>query len=100
MGIWTSFCVDRIDSKRATFGCGIIANFIQDNRVSVSDTNLLSSRLDYCGMTHDIIEVDFSHFLIFILDVIRRDASGFFAMNSTKLWTNESDTFVLPQHCE
>ena len=32
--------------------------------------------------------------------IVRRDASGFFAIDSTKLWTNESDTFVLPQHCE
>ena len=105
--------MDHIDSKRATFDCGIIANFIQDNWASALDTNLLSSQLDYYGTTHDIIEVGFRCFTIFILDVkwfktiyngpnatVRRDASGFFDIDSTKWWTNESDTFVLPQHCE
>ena len=31
---------------------------------------------------------------------IIRDASGFVAIDSTKLWTNKSDTFVLPKTCE
>ena len=63
------FCVDHIDSKRATLDCVIIANFIQDSRASASNTNLLSSQLDYCGTIHDIIEVGFRCFTIFILDV-------------------------------
>ena len=61
------FCVDRIDPKRATFDCANITNFVQDSQVSASDTNLLSSQLDYCGMIHDIIEVGFRCCAIFIL---------------------------------
>ena len=31
---------------------------------------------------------------------VKRDASGFFAIDFTKRWTNDSDTFVLLEQCE
>ena len=34
------------------------------------------------------------------LTSIRRDKSGLIQIDSTKLWTNQTETFVLPEHCE
>ena len=35
-----------------------------------------------------------------LLTSICRDKSGLIQIDSTKLWTNQTDTFVLPEHCE
>jgi len=32
--------------------------------------------------------------------ILQQNASGFFQIDSTKLWNDQSYTFVLPQHCE
>lgn len=71
------------------------------------------SNIEYCGRIQSILEVDFRSFQMFLLDVqwfkavtqgrnptIQRDASGFVAINSTRLWTNRTDTFVLAETCE
>ena len=66
--LWVYEChfhVDQIHLKRSTFDCSIIANFIQDSRASALDTNLLSSKLDYCGTIHDMIEVGVRRCTIF-----------------------------------
>ena len=60
-----------------------------------------------------MLEVELRKFSIFILDVnwfrtiyngpnaiVKRDTSGFFAIDSIKYWTNENDTFVLLEQCE
>lgn len=83
------------------------AKFKQDN---VDDNEM--GMLDYCGTIKDIINVGYRKFDMFIFDVkwfkvisqgplasIRRDKSGLI-QNSTKLWTNQTNTFVLPKHCE
>ena len=69
--------------------------------------------LDYCGTIQDIIKVGFRKFDMFIfyvkwfkvisegpLATVRRDRSGLVQVDSTKIWTNQKDTFVLPEHCE
>ena len=102
------FRVERIDKKRTTFDCGVKAKFKQDN---VDDNEM--GMLDYCGTIQDIIKVGYRKFDMFIFDVkwfkvisqgplasIRRDKSGLIQIDSTKLWTNQTDTFVLPEHCE
>ena len=105
--------MEKIDRRRTTFDCGAMANFLQDSRASANDTSNLTSMLDYCGTIQDIIKVGFRQFSMFIFDVqwfkvicngpnarVRRDPSGFFAIESTKLWMDVRDTFVLPQQCE
>jgi len=90
-----------------------MAYFSQDSQASARDLNLINVELDYVGNIINILKVKFRIFHFFILDVqwfkvvcrgpqaiVRRDASGFFQIDSTKLWTDQSDTFVLPQHCE
>lgn len=107
-GHMLTFFVEHIDLRRATFDCGVMAKCIQDSRARMSNTNLFSSQLDYCGTICNILEVDFRKTLILIFDskcfrtiyngpnaTIRRDASRFFARDYSKLWTNESDMFVL-----
>lgn len=84
------------------------AKFKQDN---VHNDEM--GMLDYCGAIQDIIKVGYRKFNMFIFDVkwfkvisqgpltsIRRDKSGLIQVDSTKLWTNQTDTFVLPEHCE
>ena len=107
------FRVEKIDKKWLNSDCGVMASFSQDSRASARDLNLINAELDYVGNIINILKVDFRIFHFFILDVkwfkvvcrgpqatVRRDASGFFQIDSTKLWTDQSDTFVLPQHCE
>lgn len=107
------FRTEHIDKNRNTYDCGVMANFTQESRSSTADTNLLFSQLDYCGTINDILEVGFRQFSFFIFDVkwfkvvcngpnatVRKDESGYFAIDSTRLWTDQSDTFVFPQQCE
>ena len=67
----------------------------------------------YVGTINDIMKVNFRAFHFFIFDtkcfkivcrgaqeIVRRDGSDFFPNVSTKLWSDQSDTFVLPQHFE
>ena len=107
--------MEKIDKKRATFDCGVKASFEQDleSRLSISDEDNINCKLEYFGTIQDIIKVDFRKFDMFIFDVrwfkvvtqgqqstIRRDKSGLIQVDSTKVWTNQRDTFVLPEHCE
>ena len=77
------------------------------------DGGVQVSKVDYCGRIQNILQVDYRSFQMFLLDVqwfkavtqgrnptIQRDASGFVAIDSTKLWTSTSDTFVLAKICE
>ena len=114
--IWSHgrhFRVEKIDKKWLTSDCGVMASFSQDSRASARDLNLINAKLDYVGNIINILKENFRIFDFFILDVqwfkvvcrgpqaiVRRDASGFFQIDSTKLWMDQSDTFVLPQHCE
>ena len=69
--------------------------------------------MEYFGRIQGIFEIDYMTFQMYILDVqwfkaviqrrnptIQRDAFGFVAIDSTKLWTNRSDTFVLAKSCK
>ena len=69
--------------------------------------------MDYFGRIQVIFDIDYKTFKMYILDVqwfkavtqgrnptIQRDTSGFVAIDSTRLWTNQSDTFVLAKSCE
>lgn len=71
------------------------------------------SKIEYCGRIQNIFQVDYRSFHMFLLDVqwfkaittgrnptVRKDGSGFVAIDSTKLWTNRSDTFALAETCE
>lgn len=107
------FRVQRIDHQRSTFDCGVMVNFLQNSRASARDDNIMLGQLDYCGTIQDILKISFRKFDYFIFDVkwfkvvttgrnatVRRDKSGLIQVDSTKLWTDEKDTFVLPEHCE
>ena len=107
------FRVQKIDKNRVTSDCGVMAMFTQDSRASSKDLNVINAELDYVGNVINILKVHFRIFHFYILDVqwfkvvcrgpqatVRRDASGFFQIDSTKIWSDQSDTFVLPQHCE
>ena len=86
------------------------ASFEQDleSRLSISDEDNINCKLEYFGTIQDIIKVDFRKFDMFIFDVrwfkvvtqgqqstIRRDKSGLIQVDSTKVWKNQRDTFVL-----
>ena len=71
------------------------------------------SKVEYCGRIQNILQVDYRSFQMFLLNVqwfkvvsqgrnptVQRDAFGFVAIDSTKLWTNTSDMFVLAKTCE
>ena len=71
------------------------------------------SKVEYYERIQGIFEIDYRTFQIYILDVhwfkvvtkgqnqiVERDAFGFVAIDLTKLWTNQSDTFVLAESCE
>ena len=106
------FRVYQIDHKRLTCDSGVMASFekeIQGEQGSASQV----SKINYCGRIQNIIKVDFRTFEMFIFYVqwfkavthgrnptIQRDASSFVAIDSSKLWTNASDTFVLLEACE
>ena len=77
------------------------------------DGEVQLSKVEYCGRIQTILQVDYRIFQMFLLDVqwfkvvtqgrnptVQRDVFGFVAIDSTKLWTNTSDTFVLAKTCE
>ena len=105
--------MERIDHKRATFDCGVRANFLQESRGSARDENTRMGLLDYVGTIQDILKISFRRFDMFIFDVkwfkvvtngpnatVRRDKSGLIQVDSTKFWTDQRDTFVCPDHVE
>ena len=69
--------------------------------------------MEYCGVIQDIFfKLQFRRFDYFLFDVkwfrvvttgrnatVRRDKSGMLQVDSTKLWIDARDTFVLPEHC-
>ena len=86
-----------------------MANFSQESRSSARDINLTTGKMDYVRNIHEILEVNFQMFKVWIFDVkwfkvicrgahaiVKWDPSGFFAVDSTKFWGNETDIFVLP----
>ena len=106
------FRVQRIDQNRQTFDSGVMASFEQEIHDGLNGDVQLS-KVEYCGRIQNILQVDYRSFQMFLLDVqwfkavtqgrnptIQRDASGFVAIDSTKLWRNTSDTFVLAETCE
>ena len=98
------FRTERVDSKRNTQDCGVMANFEQES----------GATLHYCGMIQNIMKVGFRTFHICMMDVkwfkdvvgqgpqatVKKHSSGFMAIDSTKFWRVDKETFVLPQHCE
>lgn len=107
--------MEKIDKKRTTFDCGVKASFEQDleRRSSISNDGIINRKLEYFGTIQHVIKVEFRKFEMFIFDVrwfkvvtqgqqstIRRDKSGLIQVDSTKVWTDQRDTFVLPEHCD
>lgn len=101
--------MEKIDKNRTTYDSGVMATFDQE-RSSTDNTDI---RLDYYGLIQDILEVNYRRFSMFLLDVkwfkvvktgrgatVRRDQSGFYAIDSKVVWTNKEDTFVFPHQCE
>ena len=101
--------MEKIDKNRTTYDSGVMATFDQE-RSSTDNTDI---QLDYYGLIQDILEVNYRRFSMFILDVkwfkvvktrrdatVRRDQSGFYAIDSKVVWTNKDDTFVFPHQCE
>ncbi|RYA39312.1 hypothetical protein DD606_25795, partial [Enterobacter cloacae complex sp. GF14B] len=90
-----------------------MVSFTQKSRASARDTNESTSNLDYCGLVSDILKVSFRRFEMFLLDVkwfkvitsgrnatVHRDGNKLVQIDSTKTWTDVSDTFALPEHSE
>lgn len=116
--MWAYGChhrVERIDVKRRTYDCGVMASFHQESRSSARDQNPISGELEYVGTIQEIYEVRFGeNGSYFLFDVkwfrinyrgsnatVKKDVSGFFAIDSTKTLSMDfSDTLVLPRHCE
>ena len=85
-----------------------------DQEIQTTQNNEVKiSKVEYFGIIHGIFEIDYRTFEMYVLDVvwfkavtqgrnptIQRDASGFVAIDSTKLWTDKNDTFVLANSCE
>lgn len=109
------FRVEKIDKNRTTFDCGVKASFQQDLGFgsNLRDDSAPHPTLEYFGTIQDIIKVEYRKFSMFIFDVrwfkvvtqgqqstIRRDKSGLIQVDSTKVWTDQRDTFALPEHCE
>ena len=105
--------MQRIEHARVTFDCGVRADFIQESRANASDQNTEFGQLDYFGTIQEILKISFRSFDVFIFDVkwfkvvtsgpnatVRRDKSGLIQVDSTKVWTDQRDTFVCPEHCE
>lgn len=107
------FRVEHIDKKRVTFDSGVMAKFEQSSRRRATDPNIVITEMQYFGLLKEIISVDYRSFHMLLFDVqwfkvimtgsnatVRRDVSGFLEVDSTKLWNDLQDTFVLPEHCE
>ena len=85
---------------RITQDSGVMETFIEDEY--------------YCGVITDIFKFDFRTFNVYAFDVkwfmrpigrgpastIRRHPSGLPQIDSTRFWTSQDDTLVLPEHCE
>lgn len=109
------FRVERIDNKRRTHDCGVIASFQQESQSSARDRNPISGDIEYVGTIQNIYDVSFGesgHYFLFDVKwfkvvcrgpnaTVKSDPSGFFAIDSSKTLSMESfDTLVLPRHCE
>lgn len=109
--------MERIDKKRTTFDCGVKAKFKQAARCTPGmmeeEAPIEELQLEYFGTIQDIIKVGFRKFHMFLIDVkwfkvviagtqtsVRRDKSGLVQVDSTRIWRDQTDTFVLPEHCE
>ena len=98
--------VHRIDQHRTTCDSCVMAEFDQETSTGMA-------KIAYYGTIQDILRIDYRTFHMFILDVkwfkpissgsnptIRKDDSGFIAVDSTRGWSNESDTYVLASATE
>ena len=103
------FCVEKVNKNFIRYDCGVMATFEQEQ----SSTNTSKTRLDYCGIIQDILEINYKKFSFFVLDVkwfkvvkskrgamIHQDLSGFFSIDSKAIWRNKEDTFVFPHQCK
>ena len=92
--------VHRIDQLRTTCDSCVMAEFDQETSTGMA-------KIAYYGTIQDILRIDYRTFHMFILDVkwfkpissgsnptIHKDDSGFIAVDSTRGWSNESDTYV------
>jgi len=63
------FCIKKLDDKKKTFDCGIIAVFQVTNVSSISDRNLEVSENRYYGYLTDKLECDFKSFKLVMFEV-------------------------------
>ena len=110
--IWSRgrhFRVQHNDEKRTTYDSGVSATFDQETIAGSEQVK----KFTYYGHIHQIIGIGFRSFEIHILDVkwyaavtegprpsIKVAQNGFVVVDSTRLWTNQSDTFVFPDQCD
>lgn len=115
-GMWAygqHFRIESVDVRRMTQDSGIVARFEQQSRASVRDANVIGDELRYVGVLEQIIEANFRCFKIVLLKVrwfqviyrgpnatMRKEKSGFYAVDSSKLLTRNDEPFVLPRHAE
>lgn len=110
--IWSRgrhFRVQHIDQYRRTYDSGVSATF--DQETSAGSGQL--EKFTYYGHIQEILAVSYRSFEIHILDVkwyevvkgghrpsIKVAQNGFVVVDSKRLWTNRTDTFVFPDQCD
>lgn len=76
-----------------------MANFPQESKSIVTDTNLIADDMDYVGTIQELLEVNFRMFKVWIFDVkclkvicrgadaiVKKDPRGFYAIDLTNFW--------------
>ena len=109
--------MEKIDTKQTTFDCRVRTNLVQERQSSVSAINAKVNMLDYCEPIQDITKLVFREFHMSIFYIkrdvkwfkvvargpnlsVRKDQSGFYQVDSTKIWRDQRDVLALPEHCE
>ena len=110
--IWSRgrhFRVQDIDINRTTYDSGISATFDQETFAGSGQFQ----KYTYYGHISEILAIGYQSFELYILDVkwyqaviggsrpsIKVAQNGFVVVDSRRLWSNCTDTFVLPDQCD
>ena len=90
-----------------------MAKFEQASWRHALDLNVVIIEMQYFGLLKEILNVDYQSFSMLLFDVqwfkvimtrsnvtVCRDVLGILEVDSTKLWKDLRDTFVLPKHSD